>query len=233
MGGRTRTLSISYSDPKLAEPKVDTSHASWVTSAGSGGDGGAGVDQIGNGVRNENIREEVGGVDGGTQSQTGEDGQTHGQAHEHGHGQGHHGGHLLKNLVGGIFHRKHSDHNHPTPTPPTTTTKPNPPQTQSHDSQSHSIIRSQPIRPPNNTSFPSTAQSNPPAAFSSGTGINGNTQQSTSSEVGMGVRLAKPVTPRVRTREERSVESGVKLGLGAPLGDDLGPGGRRAKIEEG
>jgi len=170
-----RTVSLSYSDPKLAEPKVEK-----TTSSGEG-------------VPWET---EVGEEDKGDKEDMGNE---------------HHGGHLLRNLVGGMFRRKSHSYRPPRaateagiitaftsklpsiPHPRSSAPEPPPPDgTITHISPSARAVRSSPVR-------------SPPHARSPG--------------------IAMAVTPRVRTRDERRVESfnRDRVGIGSAA-DGGGPG---------
>jgi len=182
---RGRTASLSFSNPKLAEPKVDHSTAS--------GEGAAVYHE------EEQVRQ-----------------------HDHP------GGHTLRNFVGGIFRRKshadqksHADPISHTPlaegtkyhlTPSVPIHRHRPPPHVSHAVESNA-------RPlPSHPETPSSPMRSPTHARSPG--------------------IAKPVTPRVRTRTERSVDSlnGNRVALG-PVGGQFGVSGisdreeRRARLE--
>ncbi len=167
---RDRTASLSFSNPKLAAPKVDRSSAS--------GEGAA--------WRGEE-----------------KDGDSEAKGHDH------QSGHLLRHLVGGIFHRRksHSDQppRHPHEEPRLSSLVPSKPLT------SHRPPKI--IQPSSDRPLASTALSQPRIRSSA---------RSTSHTRSPGI--AKPVTPRVRTRDERSIESlrGDRAGIGTAVGSLAG-----------
>ena len=189
---RGRTTSLSFSDPKLAEPRVDRS-----TASGEGAPWSAGMSQA--------------------------DGGEHEQPHDH------HGGHLLRKLVGGIFRRKsHSDR----------------PQAVLEDERRpHSLLTSKPLAGALHRSKAPAPTLVDPASIPPPAPRQEARSASVRSSVNAhlpGPGQVKPVTPRVRMRDESSVDSlrGERVGLAPTVGmgaiegaiDDIREE-RRARLE--
>lgn len=172
---------------------MDTSHALWDGSTGeSSGQGGTVTSQAINGVNgaSEHMDSRRGTASSGTVQAEGLQNSKNGHT-----GHDHHAGHTLKNLVGGIFRHNHS----------------HPPPDRSTQQQPHTIVRSQPVRPPD---IP--VSTHPPIPVLGSAITEGGEKNETS----------KTLTPRVRSREERSPDT-----RDVDIGDALDVGKRRARVD--
>lgn len=204
------SLSVSYSDPKLAEPKLDKTTAtgegvSWASTADMTGTPMSNSAAVSNGQQEGRFPTGTTHIDNHAQPSS----QIPAQSNQHHHGAG---AHLLKNLVGGIFHRHKHDHSHPGGHDGIPSSGPI-----SQDGRSNATAQT--------TTVPAASTQIPvPSARGRATG---QTQKNVD-RVNMVEReikpprspramkspgMAKTVTPRVRTRDELVLGEGTSNGI--------------------
>ncbi|WVQ64540.1 uncharacterized protein L199_002707 [Kwoniella botswanensis] len=245
-GKRSRLVSISES--KIAEPKIDTTPAIADPSPTSSTKIHA-PPILNDQSRSQPkppapiptpTRKSTSGI---LTSSTGisSDPKSQSQSHSHSHSSGK----LLKSLVGGIFRRKSlpGDGNDSLAISPSSTNngngslasslgadvngknKSNQSTSTSHSTSGsrsgYNVIPSKPIHSPTSTGKSGITASRP-ASSSSTTSPRIYSSTSATGDKSPKPGLAKPVTPKVRTRDETSLDPRERVALGAPMGMGMG-----------
>ena len=253
--GRGRAVSMSFSDARPAEPRLDKTPIS------------ASPFTTGRSPHRSPLQQNRQVVAGEVEEEHDEHDHSH---HNHDHHHHHSGAHLLKSLVGGIFHRRKSSHNPDKPL--VQSTRPDASRTTSTASTTstsaglssgangthpHNVLPSQPVRQPSNpyvTQSPLPADIPPPPkphpATSASvptpppptvgqtnnvtlgavpTSLARNSSLTRSPRMTKSPGMAKPVTPRIRTHEEFGEYPAEPVHvLEGGIADD---GKRRARVE--